>query len=150
VRGITLYLDLLAEHCPDIRSVWEIGVRADDEVLGTCAPFGWDLIAFADEETLQQLRAATDLHRPDVRLRVVTDGDRFEPAWGDAALSGSLLDWGWRRVNEREAFYTPEGQGPLRPRRRAVRLCERTLSAPLGIVQPRRPAAPAAAVRPLS
>lgn len=140
MRGITLYLDLLAEHCPDIRSVWEIGVRADDEVLGTCAPFGWDLIAFADEDTLQQLRAATELHRPDVRLRVVLDGNRFEPAWGDAALSGSLFDWGWRRVNEREAFYSPEGQGPLRPRRRAVRLCEKTLSAQLGIVHAQRPA----------
>lgn len=147
MRGITLYLDLLAEHCPDIRSVWEIGVRADDEVLGTCAPFGWDLIAFADDDTLQQLRAATDLHRPDVRLRVVTDGDRFEPAWGDAALSGSLSDWGWRRVSEREAFYSPEGQGPLRSRRRAVRLSEKSFAPPLGIVQAQRPAPTA---RPLS
>jgi hypothetical protein len=147
MRGITLYLDQLAEHCPDIRSVWEIGARADDEVLGTCAPFGWDLLVFADLDTLHELRAASALHRPDVRLRVVTDGDRFEPAWGDVAQSGSLLDWGWRRVNEREAFYSPEGQESLRSRRRAVRLCEKTLSAPLGIVQTQRPAPTA---RPLS
>ena len=149
MRGITLYLDQLAEHCPDIRSVWEIGVRADDEVLGTCAPFGWDLIAFADEETLQQLRAAPDLHRPDVRLRVVTDGDRFEPAWGDAALSGSLSDWEWRRVSEREAYYSAKGLETLRSRRKAVRLSEKSFAPPLGIVHP-LPAAPAAAARPLS
>ncbi|HXZ94278.1 MAG TPA: hypothetical protein VEG36_15490 [Burkholderiales bacterium] len=149
MRGISLYLDLLAEHCPDIRSVWEIGVRADDEVLGTCAPFGWDLIAFADEDTLQQLRAATELHRPDVRLRVVLDGNRFEPAWGDAALSGSLSDWGWKRVSEREAYYSGKGLEPLRPRRRAVRLSEKSLAPPLGIVPP-RPPAPAAAARVLS
>lgn len=140
MRGISLYLDLLAEHCPDIRSVWEIGARADDEVLGTCAPFGWDLIAFADEDTLQQLRAATELHRPDVRLRVVLDGNRFEPAWGDAALSGSLSEWGWKRVSEREAFYAEEGVESLRPRQRALRLSERSFSPPLDVVQA-RPAA---------
>jgi hypothetical protein len=142
VRGITLYLDQLTERCPDIRSVWEIGARADDEVLGTCAPFGWDLIAFADEDTLQQLRAATDLHRGDVRLRVVTDGNRFEPAWGDAALSGSLSTWGWKRVSEREAFYAEAGVEPLRPRQRAVRLSEKSFSPPLGVVQARPAAAP--------
>ena len=147
MRGITLYLDLLAEHCPDIRSVWMIGERADEEVLGTHAPFGWDLLVFADLETLHELRLASALHRSDVRIRVVTDGDRFDPAWGEAGLAGSLSDWGWKRVNEQEAFYSPEGREPPRPRRRAVRLCEKTLSAPLGIVQTQR-AAPAA--RPLS
>jgi len=140
MRGISLFLDQLAEHCPDIRSVWVIDARAEDEVIGTCGPFGWDLIAFADEETLEQLRAATDLQRSDVRLRVVTDGNRFEPAWGDAALSGSLSAWGWKRVSEREAYYSPEGLEPLRPRQRAVRLSERSFSPPLGVVQA-RPAA---------
>jgi hypothetical protein len=143
VRGISLYLDQLAEHCPDIRSVWVIGERADEEVLGAYAPFGWDLLAFADLETLHELRVATGLQRSDVRIRVVTDGDRFEDAWGEADLAGSLSDWGWKRVNEREAFYSPEGPEPLRPRRRAVRLCEKTLCAPLGLVQAQR-AAPGA------
>jgi hypothetical protein len=143
MRGISLFLDQLAEHCPDIRSVWVIGARTEDEVLGTCSPFGWDLLAFADPETLQQLRAATDLHRGDVRLRVVTDGNRFEPAWGDDALAGSLSGWSWKRVSEREASYSPEGLEPLRPRRRAVRLSEKSLSAPLGVVQARPAAAPA-------
>jgi hypothetical protein len=143
MRGISLFLDQLAEHCPDIRSVWVIDARAQDEVLGTCGPFGWDLLAFADLETLQQLRAATDLHRSDVRLRVVTDGNRFEPAWGDAGLSGSLSGWSWKRVSEREAFYAEDGLASLRPRQRAVRLSEKSLSAPLGVVQARPAAAPA-------
>ena len=143
MRGISLFLNLLAEHCPDIRSVWVIGARTEDEVLGTCSPFGWDLLAFADEETLQLLRAATDLHRSDVRLRVVTDGNRFEPAWGDAGLSGSLSGWSWKRVSEREAFYAEDGLASLRPGRKAVRLSEKSFSAPLGVVQARPAAAPA-------
>ena len=143
MRGISLFLDQLAEHCPDIRSVWVIDARAQDEVLDICGPFGWDLLAFADEETLQQLRAATDLHRSDVRLRVVTDGNHFEPAWGDRAISGSLSGWNWKRVSEREAFYAEDGLASLRPRQRAVRLSEKSLCAPLGVVQARPAAAPA-------
>jgi len=124
VRGISLFLDQLAEHCPDIRALWMIGERADDEALGSCGPFGWDLLAFADAETLDRLREATDLHRSDIRLRVVVDGDRFEPAWGDPALAGSLSEWRWRRVSELEAFYSSERLETVLPRQRAVRLSE--------------------------
>lgn len=129
MRGISLFLDQLAEHCPDIRSVWVIGDRADDETSRSYGPFGWDLLAFADEGTLRQLREATDLHRSDVRLHVVTDGNRFEPAWGDAALSGSLSGWNWKRVSEREAFYAADGLKSQRLLQRALRLSERSIHA---------------------
>ena len=124
MRGISVFLDQLAETCPDIRSVWMIGERADDEALGACSPFGWDLLAFADAVTLDRLREATDLHRSDIRLRVVVDGDRFEPAWGDATLAGSLADWRWRRVSECEAFFSGNDFDAVRSAQRAVRLCE--------------------------
>jgi len=124
MRGISVYLDQLAEFCPDIHSVWMIGERADDEALGACSPFGWDLLAFADSETLDRLREETDLHRSDICLRVVLDGNRFEPAWGDPSLAGSLCDWRWRHVSEREALYSRNSLDATRSAQRAIRLFE--------------------------
>lgn len=105
MRGISIFLNKLAEHCPNIHSVWLIGGRVDDGTLDRFSHFGWDLLAFADDATLRHLRGATELHRRDVRLRVVTDGKRFAPAWGARSLSGTLAGWKWMRANEREAFY---------------------------------------------
>jgi len=83
-----------------------IGDRADGEALDSHGPFDWDLVAFADQPTLRRLRGATDLHRADVLLRVVTDGDRFEVPWGKPHMSGSLFQWDWRQASETEAYYS--------------------------------------------
>jgi hypothetical protein len=56
--------------------------------------------------TLRHLREATDLHRVDVLLRVVTDGDRFEVAWGKLQVSGSLFQWDWCQTSEDQAYYS--------------------------------------------
>jgi len=106
VRGISLFVGQLAERYPAIRSIWMIGDRADGDGLDCHGPFDWDLVVFADKPTLRQLRWATDLHRADVLLRVVTDGDRFEMPWGTLQQSGSLFQWDWRQVTETDAYYS--------------------------------------------
>ena len=64
-----------------------------------------ELLAFADHRTLAGLRTCDHLHRADVRLLVVVDGDAFETAWGSPAISGSLSRCGWREVSMDHAFY---------------------------------------------
>jgi hypothetical protein len=138
MHGMSLFLSQLADRYPAVRSIWAIGDRADGGVLDSESAFDWHLVAFADKPTLYGLRKATDLHRTDVVLRVVTDGDRFEVAWGRPDVSGSLFQWDWRQVTEKEAFYSEarwtvpvEAGNVERTRRRAVR-----------VWQPARTAAP--------
>jgi hypothetical protein len=80
----------LATYCLDIRSVWRLEHA---------------LLVFADERTLERLRKTAELHRPDLDVLVVTDGDRFETAWGPCKLSGSLARWAWQQVSPDEAYY---------------------------------------------
>ena len=87
------------------------------------------LMAFADPMTLARLRKAQDLHRDDVHLRVVTDGDHFDTAWGKHPSCGSLMSIEWRETAGAEAFYTEATwAGPVQnrdvqcTRRKAVRL----------------------------
>ena len=116
----------MLDCCMDIRDVWLIG---QDENTPDSAGPRWELLAFADSTTLQRLRKANDLHRADVDVLVVTDGDRFENAWGQHRLSGSLVRWAWRRAVDGEAFYNearwagePEQGEVVRVRRKAVLL----------------------------
>ena len=104
--GLSRFVKQLVYRCPAMRSVWTIGERADGDAADSPRPFAWDLVAFADSATLHYLRRAADLHRADVLLRVVTDGDRFEIAWGDVERSGSLFGWDWCRATEVDAFYS--------------------------------------------
>ncbi|MFN2644638.1 MAG: hypothetical protein ABR570_06585 [Burkholderiales bacterium] len=105
--AISWFLAELQASCPALRSVWRIGESAAaGATLPSREPEMWDLIAFADAPSLQRLRGAQHLHRSDVRLRVVTDGDRFGLAWGEAPDAGTLSQWDWLQVNEREAFYS--------------------------------------------
>jgi hypothetical protein len=106
MRGISLLVSQLTDRYPAMRSIWMIGSRADGDALDSQGPFDWDLVVFADAPTLRSLRKATDLHRADVLLRVVTDGDRFEVPWGKVHLSGSLFQWDWRQASEQEAYYS--------------------------------------------
>ena len=86
----------------------------------------WELLAFADPGTLERLRKSTDLHRADVDVLIVIDGDRFENAWGQRRLSGSLVRWSWRHVRPAEAYYNESrwadqnDGGVVRIRRKAI------------------------------
>src|SRR6185295_13052041 len=127
VSGISPFIGQLVNRCPAMRSVWTIGRPANGGVVDPLRAVDWELVAFADIATLRYLRRAADLHRADVLLRIVTDGDRFEIAWGALERSGSLFSWGWRRVTESEACFSearwaqpPQGGEVERTHRKAA------------------------------
>ena len=108
---------LITEHCTGIRSVWRTGYDARTGLRDSSLPYGLELVAFADDATLRYLRDAQSLRRRDARLLVVTDGNRFESAWGDTPGAGSMLQWNWRQANEHEAYYfETRWHGPLADR----------------------------------
>lgn len=96
-----MYIDELRQRHPSIDEVWLLRHRGH----GADGRTGeWDLLAFGDGEALSALRRDESLHRGDVNLLVVTDGDRFEPAWG-SVLSGSLSEMRWRLEDLHSATY---------------------------------------------
>lgn len=108
----------------DIRSVWSIG-HAPLESPGE--PRHLQLLAFASAAVLERLRRCDRLHRADVELLVVVDGDAFASAWGPAIWSGSLARWAWQETAPGEAYYDESrwaqaGAQVVRVRRRALRL----------------------------
>lgn len=122
-HDLARYVGKVLSCCPLIRSLWRSGVPAEGGAnLGSA--FLWDLIAFADMAALQRLRRSADLHRADVRLCVVTDGDHCESAWGALPPHGSLAGAEWQQTSVAEAFYNELASGVRyrRTRRRAVRL----------------------------
>jgi hypothetical protein len=120
---ISGFISRILERCLNIRSVW--WMAQDNHEAAPVAP-RWELLAFADPATLERLRKATDLHRADVDILIVMDGDRFENAWGQRRLSGSLVRWSWRQVRPAEAYYNESrwadqnDGGVVRIRRRAI------------------------------
>ena len=119
---LSAFLSRVLVCCLDIRAVWSSGAA------GSSLPGGsHQLIAFADRPTLLSLRKSGELHRADVELLVVFDGDQFENAWGPQRLSGSLSRWAWRQVNDELAYYDESRWAPrgvdgavVRVRRQAV------------------------------
>ena len=97
---LSAFLSRVLVCCMDIRAVWSSGEA------GSCPAAGsHQLIVFADRPTLLSLRKSGELHRADVELLVVFDGDQFENAWGPTRLSGSLSRWAWRQVSDELAYY---------------------------------------------
>jgi hypothetical protein len=123
------FLSRVLVRCLDIRAVWSVG---NADVASATADRGYELLVFADRRTLDSLRRSDHLHRADVELLVVIDGDRFENAWGQRRLSGSLARWAWRQVSPELAYYDEskwaerEGGagGVVRVRRKAVLIWE--------------------------
>jgi len=99
---LSAFVSRVLLHCLDIRAVW---CMRQDAPAAAQAALEHELLAFADPLTLQRLRQCDDLHRNDVDLLVVVDGDRFENAWGPRKLSGSLARWAWRQVSAELAYY---------------------------------------------
>ena len=97
---LSAFVSRVLLHCLDIRAVWRMRQGAP-----AAASLAQELLAFADPLTLQRLRQCDDLHRSDVDLLVVVDGDRFENAWGPRKLSGSLARWAWRQASAELAYY---------------------------------------------
>ena len=131
---LSAFLSRLLMRSLEIRAVWSIG-DADGAAKATDVA-AYELLVFADRPTLEVLRKSDHLHRPDVELLVVIDGDRFENAWGQRRLSGSLARWAWRQISPTLAYYDEskwaerEGSGGavVRVRRKAVLIWERQLA----------------------
>lgn len=100
-----MYVDRLREAYPSIDEIWLLGsrVNAARERGGE-----WELLAFADNDALDGIRADASVHRDDLHLSIVTDGDRFERAWG-SPQPGSLSSIRWRVEDLHSASYAKEG-----------------------------------------
>lgn len=102
---IDAFVAELLARCPMIRSIWLV---ADSANAGSpvARPYTWDMIAFADPMTLHRLRRAVSLHRRDVRLRVLGEGNRLEHAWGGTGRDAVLLAADWQPSSPGEGHYT--------------------------------------------
>src|SRR2546421_12909305 len=127
---ITAFVSSLLASCLDIHAVWSMD-RCPAE--SAAAPRRHELLAFADAATLARLRKSEHLHRADVELLVVVDGDLFESAWGPRKLSGSLARWAWRQISPHESYYDEsrwaQHGSVVRVRRKALLLWQAALVA---------------------
>lgn len=121
--NVELFIGELLTNCRLLHSIWRVGQLAGGDAAFSPA-FAWDLVAFGDLQALHRLQQAAYLHREDVRLRVVTNGNLFQSAWG-MQQSGSLARWEWAQTNPGEAYYNDLASDLAyenRTRYRAVRL----------------------------
>lgn len=124
------FLSRLLIHCLDIRAVWSLGRTGEPSGDGEARA----MLVFADRATLERLRRCDELREVGVQVLVVTDGDRFESAWGGQHRSGSLARWQWREASAEEAYFDEsrwdaqaEPRTVMRVRRRARRVWCRAL-----------------------
>jgi predicted nucleotidyltransferase len=101
-KRIVELLAVIRDACPEISSIWLLGSRADGRARDSSE---WDFLAFGSRTTVETLRGLSALHAPDVDILVVTDGERFENAWGTRLRTGSLSQWEWTALED-EAYYT--------------------------------------------
>ena len=119
---VSAFLPLLLLRCLDIRAVWSMGRGVATH----------ELLAFADGRTLECLRRSDELHRVDIELFVVFDGEQFENAWGPRRIRGSLSRWAWREAESGVAYYDESrwagagGGSVVRVRRNARLIWSRT------------------------
>jgi hypothetical protein len=106
VTDIVEYIHGLTREFPSITSVWLIGSRANACFKDSS---DWDLLAFADEKTFEQIKKADNFKCTTIDLLIVYNGNNFEEPWPDignnVAKSGSLKDWKWLQLSEHEATY---------------------------------------------
>ena len=99
---VDAYVRKVAASHRNVTEMWLLGSRANGTATETS---DWDILAFADESTLNSLREDYQLHHPAVDLLVVKSADdRFEKHW-EKKKSGSLELWQWNRLSDTEATY---------------------------------------------
>lgn len=101
-----MFVDALRQRYEAIDQVWLLGHRMSDDEHGG----EWTLLAFADASTLRELRRDPSVHRDDLNLFVVTDGNRFEQAWGEP-VAGELEALGWQLEDPHSATFRTNASG---------------------------------------
>lgn len=105
-RDLADYVATLKAAFPAIESIWWIGSRANPTSPRRPRPDSdWDLVAFADRATLDALRARSELHRDDVDLLVVFDGEHYVKPFDAAAEERLWSAWNWTQLNDNRASY---------------------------------------------
>jgi predicted nucleotidyltransferase len=75
---IQSFLEQCLDRFKSITSIWLFGSRANNSFREDS---DWDLLIFADEQTLDLKRMAKELKRSDVDVLVVYDGKNSEEPW---------------------------------------------------------------------
>ena len=70
-----MYVDRLREQHATLDQVWVLA--GPGETSGDAV---WELLGFGDERVLEAIRADERVHRDDVDLKIVVDGDRRMPS----------------------------------------------------------------------
>ncbi len=97
-------IDEMRDVLRGIEAVWLIGARINDRRLAGTA---WELLIFGDRKTLSGLSRIASPTKDEVRISVVTDGDKVVPVLGNAR-SGSLKAWRWVEKTAQVATYTDD------------------------------------------
>ena len=124
------FLSKVTRAYPRMREIWLLASPVKGRRRHGSA---WKLLAFADEDTFQQLRRDSRFRRADVELLVVRDGDEFREPWGDNSEPGYLSEWQWVKTSEREAqYYGTKWVQDEKLGRAIVELCKASLLWPAG------------------
>jgi len=101
VNELHHYVRGLVSEFRRIKSVWLIGSRANGEERQDS---DWDLLVFADEETLKGLMSRHEFKQTHIDLFIVYNslGD-FRNPW--KLKTGNLKKWGWRKLSKIEGEY---------------------------------------------
>jgi hypothetical protein len=73
------YINRLSERYPGVAEIWLLGSRCTGSPVRESSD--WDLLAFADQGTLDAMRHDPNVRELGMDLLVVTDGDCFEQPW---------------------------------------------------------------------
>lgn len=116
--------------CPLIKAIWLVG-DSPDRPRHAIRLYTWDLIASADPLALQRLRKSVKLHRSDVRLRVMSDDNRLDNAWGGEFGARVPVASQWEPLSAEEGYYVEclpsrePGGSDQRKRRKAICMWQR-------------------------
>jgi len=126
-KEIEDYIIKLTGQHSSIESIWLFGSR----INGTYRPDSdWDLLVFGTHETLDELSQSDEFKQNNIDLLIVYNGNDFKSPWpsepgSKKQKSGSLSEWGWRKLNHQIAFYN--GTKEIEGNEGDMKLCVETM-----------------------
>lgn len=107
MQNIKNYILELTKKYSAINSIWLFGSRANNSFNDNS---DWDLLAFADEDTLKALRSDDSFFRDKIDLFVVYNGNDAENAYADkdekrTVKKLSLTNLNWNEIDAGKAKY---------------------------------------------